>query len=127
MKNSVPFSKKPTQTKNLKLAIPLITSIALTITSQSLFAGNYLDELAVEAESTANIVSSNQLEPADKKKFDKMEALLKTEWPTTYKFYSKLYPKNKEKVFQFYADDQSDRSDRLSHLRQKVMDIYFTQ
>lgn len=110
-----------------KFSIHLIASVALTAISHSILAENYLDALAVEAESTANVVTSNELDPAEQKQFKKMESLLETERPSTYKFYSKLYPKNKERVFRIYVNDKSGPSDRLSHLQKQVMDLYFNQ
>lgn len=105
----------------------LITIIFLTTVCHSIFASDYLHELANEAESTANVSTTKSPDGAEKKAFEKMEALLEAERPSTYKFYTKLYPKNKERVFKFFANDQSDQNNRLSHLQKKVMDIYFNQ
>lgn len=111
----------------IRLLVLLMTSIFLTIFSLSSIASEYLDELSKEAESTANVSTNTQLDDKQKKEFEEMEALLETERPSTYKFYIKLYPKNKQHVFQTYASDPSDQDDRMTHLQKKVMDLYFNQ
>ena len=90
-------------------------------------AGNYLDELATEAEATAAVSKKNQLSPEEREQFKEMEALLKTEKPSTFKFYAKLRSSNKERAFETFANDTANQEDRLHHLQKKVMDLYFTQ
>ena len=127
LKDSAQNTLNTNNIRHLKITIMVFTAVALTIINQSLFAGDYLNELANEAEATANVVINNDLDSAELKKFEKMEALLETERPSTYSFYKKLSPKNKEQVFKFYTNDKSTKSDRLSHLQSRVMDIYFNQ
>ena len=98
----------------------------LSAGSQSL-ANDYLDELASEAKSTASVSKKNQLSSSEKKQFEEMEALLKTEKPSTYKYYVKLDKKKKERAFKAYAKDSSDSEERLHHLQKAVMDLYFAQ
>lgn len=118
-----------TAKRNRKL-IQIITSIIATlpfVMLHNVSANDYLDELAMEAESTANVSTSHQLSSAEQEQLKEMEDMLAAELPTTYGFYEKLYPKNKEKAFKHYAHDKSDATQRLSHLQKKVMDLYFEQ
>lgn len=110
-----------------KSIIPLTLCILLLSASQSVYAGDYLDELAVEAEATASIARQNKLSVTDKKEMREMESLLKEEKPSTYKYYVKLNKKNKVRAFEQFTSDQSDPKNRLSHLQKKVMDLYFEQ
>ncbi|WP_455198623.1 hypothetical protein [Kaarinaea lacus] len=105
----------------------LLTSLVFVLICSTAYAGNYLDELASEAESTANVSTHSSLSASEEEEFGKMEALLETERPSTYRFYSKLNPKNKEQAFKFYRNDKSGKENRLSHLQNKVMDLYFEQ
>lgn len=127
MKDSALNIKPSKFNKHLVHTILVFASVSLTIVSQPSLAGDYLSELANEAEATANVVTSSQLDSAEQQKFKKMEALLETERPSTYTFYKKLYPKNKERVFKYFENDESSQNDRLSHLQKQVMDVYFSQ
>lgn len=115
------------QAVRIKTAIAAILNLTLFLASNSSLAGDYLDELAVEAEATAAVSKTNQLSPEERKQFQEMEALLKTEKPSTFKYYVKLRTSNKERAFETFANDTSRQEDRLHHLQKKVMDLYFTQ
>ena len=115
------------QAVRIKTAIAAILNLTLFLASNSSLAGDYLDELAVEAEATAAVSKTNQLSPEERKQFKEMEALLKTEKPSTFKYYVKLRTSNKERAFETFANDTSRQEDRLHHLQKKVMDLYFTQ
>ena len=110
-----------------KTAIAAILNLTLFLASNSSLAGDYLDELAVEAEATAAVSKQKQLSAEERKQLKEMEALLKTEKPSTFKFYAKLRSSNKERAFETFANDTSSQEDRLHHLQKKVMDLYFTQ
>jgi hypothetical protein len=85
-------------------------------------SGNsYLDELSIEAEASASTGAGKN--PAANKAVMKMEQLLRSKTPTTYKFYTKLSPNDKAQVFKHYDSDPSDR--RLSHIQKNIMDLYF--
>lgn len=105
----------------------LILSISIVFISPQSSAGDYLNELASEAEATANVSRQNRLDPSDKKQMKAMELLLKDKKPSTYKYYVKLNKKNKVRAFEQYTNDQSNSKERLSHLQKKVMDLYFEQ
>lgn len=118
-------------TSNLNASHSIIKSLTLCLlllaTSPSLLAGNYIDELAVEAEATASVSKQNRLSSSDKQQMQKMETLLKEQKPSTYRYYVKLTKRNKVRAFEQFVDDQSDSKKRLSHLQKKVMDLYFEQ
>jgi len=101
--------------------------VLLALFNHSLLANDYLQELASEAEATASVSKRSQLTDSEKKILREMEALLKNEKPSTYKYYVKLNKENKERAFDMFSKDQSDSDTRLSHLQKKVMDLYFTQ
>ena len=82
---------------------------------------------ALEAESHSEVRSSNEHDDAYYENQKKMVELLKTERPTTYKFYTKLTPRNKAKVFQQYSADDADMEGRLSHLQKHIMDLYLSK
>jgi len=105
----------------------IVASIVLALNSHSLPASDYLDELATEAEATDSVSKKSQLSPSEQKQLKEMESLLKSEKPSTYKYYEKLRQKNKENAYEAFAKDHSGQDDRLSHLQKKVMDLYFTQ
>lgn len=126
MNNSAIQTQISKQIKRIGVAILAMLGILLSVSSQSL-ANNYLDELASEAKSTASVNKKSQLSSTEKEQFEEMEALLKTEKPSTYKYYVKLDKKKKERVFKAYSSDQSDSDERLRHLQTKVMDLYFAQ
>ena len=111
----------------IRLTIPLVIATFLTLVSYSLLANEYLDELASEAEATANISSDKPLDAAEQEQFKKMEALIKEKKPSTYRFYAKLSTKNKERAFKYFSNDSSKMKKRMSHLKKKIMDLYFTQ
>ena len=111
----------------LKLIAMAGAGLLMVIGTHSLFAGGYLDELATEAEATAAVSKKSQLSPAEKAQFEEMESQLKSEKPSTYKYYVKLKQSNKERAFEMFAGDSSAPKDRLSHLQKKVMDLYFSQ
>lgn len=127
LNNSFSQKVQTNNRKRLKLEILLTSCFLLTTISFPIFAGNYLDELATEAESTANVGANNHLDSAEKKELEKMEEILESKRPSTFAFYKKLHPSNKDQVFEFYLNDKSSRSDRLTHLQEKVMDLYFSQ
>lgn len=110
-----------------KLSILTVAYMFFLLNSTSLFAGDYLDELASEAEATASVSKRIQLTPSEKKELKQMEAILKEKKPSTYKYYVKLNTKNKEYAYEKWASDTSKTDDRLHHLQKKVMDLYFTQ
>jgi paraquat-inducible protein B len=124
--NSVLKTQKSKQITRISVAILVTIGVWLSAGSQSL-ANDYLDELASEAKSTASVSKKNQLSSSEKKQFEEMEALLKTEKPSTYKYYVKLDKKKKERAFKAYAKDSSDSEERLHHLQKTVMDLYFAQ
>lgn len=121
--------KKTTQT-NLYL-IPRLTTYLLAIlflsTVNPAFAADdgYLDALSEEAESSAHVRGAEKHDEAYYDNQKKMVEMLKLERPSTYKFYTKLTPKNKTRVFEKYMTDDSDLDNRLSHLQKHIMDMYF--
>ncbi len=117
-------TQKSKQIKRMSAAVLATLGILLSVSSQSL-ANDYLDELASEAQSTAVVNQKSQLSSTEKKQLRKMEDLLRTEKPSTYKYYAKLDKKKKQRAFKAYADDQSGSEERLHHLQKKVMDLYF--
>ena len=126
MDNSDIQTQESKQIKHIGIAILATAGFLLGISSLSL-ANDYLDELASEAQSTAVVTQKSQLNSAEKKQLKEMEDILKTKKPSTYKYYSKLDKKKKERAFKTYANDQSGKTERLHHLQKKVMDLYFAQ
>lgn len=126
MDSSVIQPQKSKQIIRISAAILATVGILLSVSSQSL-ANDYLDELASEAKSTASVTPKIKLSATEKEQLEAMEALLRTEKPSTYKYYAKLDKKKKERAFKAYASDQSDSEERLRHLQTKVMDLYFAQ
>lgn len=98
-----------------------------TTTNTSKPGNNYLDALSAEAESSASISTNTQRDDTYNKQLKKMERLLKTNKPSTYKFYKKLSKEKKIRIFEHYAVDKSDADTRLSHLKKQVMDAYFNK
>ncbi len=94
-------------------------------TTSSKSGDSYLDALSDEAESSANVHTGEQHDDAYYENQKKMVEMLRIERPSTYKFYTKLTPKNKARVFEKYNTDDADTGDRLSHLQNHIMDIYF--
>jgi hypothetical protein len=125
------ISVKPRQTlkriRCFKTPIRATAGCLLVICSQTLLANDYLNELATEAEATAAVSKNSQLNSGEKKQLKEMEALLESEKPSTYKFYVKLNKNKKQRVYEAYANDQSESKRRLHHLQKKVMDLYFAQ
>ena len=122
MDNSAIQSQRLKQITRISVAILAMVGILLNASSQSL-ANDYLDELASEAKSTASVNKKSQLSPTEKKRFEEMEALLKAEKPSTYKYYVKLDKKKKERAFKAYAKDQSDSEERLHHLQRVILSL----
>lgn len=104
-----------------------MVAISLMLAGHSLLANDYLDELASEAEATANVSPDKPLDASEQEQFKKMEALIKDKKPSTYRFYRKLSTKNKERAFKYFSNDSSKMKKRMSHLKKKVMDLYFNQ
>ena len=88
-------------------------------------SSNYLDALSEEAEASSKVSTGTQHDDAYLKAKEKMEELLQNKKPSTYKFYKKLTPKKKARVFEHYNADKSDTDTRLTHLKKQVMDAYF--
>jgi len=86
---------------------------------------NYLDALSAEADASAKVSSGKQNDPDYDKNLKKMESLLKSKKPSTYKFYIKLSKNKKGLIFEQYSADKSDPDNRLSRLKKHVMDVYF--
>lgn len=84
---------------------------------------NYLDALSAEADASAKVDSGNT-NTADEDRLE-MEALLKKEKPTSYKYYKKLKPYDKAKLAEAYRADTADTETKLGHLRKKILDLYF--
>ena len=119
-------NQKPKSNIRVFIAIMALVSFFIGVSNPSL-ANDYLDELASEAQSTASINKSSQLSSTEKEQKKEMEDLLKSEKPSTFKYYVRLDKKKKERAYKAYADDQSDTKERLHHLQKKVMDLYFAQ
>ena len=126
MDKSVIQTHKSKQNICISVVILATVGILLGVSTQS-FANDYLDELASEAQSTATVNQKSQLSSTEKELLEEMEALLRTEKPSTYKYYAKLDKKKKVRAFKAYTSDQSDFAERLRHLQTKVMDLYFAQ
>ena len=94
-------------------------------TASSKSESSYLDALSDEAESSAHVQINDQHDEAYYNNQKKMVEMLKLERPSTYKFYTKLTPKNKTRVFEKYIADDTGTDDRLSHLQKNIMDLYF--
>jgi hypothetical protein len=94
-------------------------------TTSSKSGDSYLDTLSDEAESSAQVHSGEQHDETYYENQKKMVEMLRLERPSTYKFYTKLTPKNQVRVFEKYNADESDTGDRLSHMQKHIMDIYF--
>ena len=120
---------KQNQKRQFWLGTPILitTFLCLLLINKTVVAGNYLDELAIEAEATASVSKKSQLSADDKDELKKMEAILADKKPSAYKFYVKLNKKNKEYAYEQWAADTSADKDRIHHLRKKVMDLYFSQ
>lgn len=148
--------KKTAQTKNLwfpRLTTPLLTLLCLStfslIAASPIFAADdaylsalegesgsssassksgdsYLDALSDEAESSSKVQSGEKHDEAYYENQKKMVETLRLERPATYKFYTKLTPKDKARVFEKYSTDEAETDDdRLSHLQKFIMDLYF--
>lgn len=118
---------KSKQKLSEKLFLLTIVVVYLTLSSHAVMANDYLNELASEAEATANVSRKSQLNAAEKKQQKEMETLLSEKKPSTYKFYVKLNTKNKQYAYEQWVKDQSKSDERLHHLQKKVMDLYFSQ
>ena len=94
-------------------------------TTSSKSGNSYLDALSDEADSSAQVHSGETHDESYYKNQQKMVETLRLEKPSTYKFYTKLTPKNKIQVFEKYSADSSDTDSRLSHLQKIIMDLYF--
>ena len=94
-------------------------------TPSSKSGNSYLDALSDEADSSAQVHSGETHDESYYKNQQKMVETLRLEKPSTYKFYTKLTPKNKIQVFEKYNADSSDTDSRLSHLQKIIMDLYF--
>lgn len=127
MENSAKHRQTLKPILHFKTVVLATAGMLLVICNQSLLADDYLKELAAEAEATAAVNKNSQLSSIEKKQLKAMEALLEKEKPSTYKFYMKLNKKKKQRVYDAYANDQSDSKKRLHHLQKKVMDLYFAQ
>lgn len=94
-------------------------------TGSSKSGDSYLDALSDEAESSAHVHSGEEHDEAYYENQKKMVETLRLERPSTYKFYTKLTPKNQVRVFEKYSLDDADTNERLSHLQNHIMDLYF--
>ncbi|MCK4586022.1 MAG: hypothetical protein KAU29_01690 [Gammaproteobacteria bacterium] len=94
-------------------------------TASSKSGDSYLDALSDEADSSAQVHSGKTHDESYYKNQQEMVETLRLERPSTYKFYTKLTPKNKIQVFEKYSADDSDTGDRLSRLQKIIMDLYF--
>lgn len=94
-------------------------------TASSGSGDNYLDALSAEADASAMVSSGKQHDADYDINLKKMESLLKSKKPSTYKFYKKLSKKKQALVFEQYTADKSDPDNRLSRLKKHVMDVYF--
>ena len=88
---------------------------------------NYLDALSAEAASSAKVSTGAPHGEDYNKNLKKMETLLQSKKPSTFKFYKKLSKKNQALIFEHYTADKSDPDNRLSRLKKDVMDIYFNK
>lgn len=93
--------------------------------SSSKSGGSYLDALSDEATSSGQVHSGEQHDETYYENQKKMVETLRLERPSTYKFYTRLTPKNQTQIFEKYSADESDTGDRLSHLQKHIMDLYF--
>lgn len=86
---------------------------------------DYLDALSAEADASAKVSSGKQRDADYDINLKKMELLLKSKKPSTYKFYRKLNKNKQALIFEKYTADKSDPDNRLSRLKKHVMDVYF--
>lgn len=127
MSRSIGYETENHIRQHLKYVAPLLMGVGISLLSFPLLADEYLDALAQEAEVTASVSANNRLDPQQQEQMQQMEILLSDTFPATYKFYEKLYPKNKERVFKEFAADDSDTRKRMSHVKKVIMQTYFDQ
>jgi hypothetical protein len=84
---------------------------------------DYLDALSAEAEASAHVATDTA--DAHAKDRLEMEALLKKEKPTSFKYYKKLDADEKAKLAEAFRTDPADKEIKLGHLRKKILDLYF--
>ncbi|WP_455219400.1 hypothetical protein [Kaarinaea lacus] len=88
---------------------------------------NYLKELEVEAENSANVSnkisnSSNTSSKAspNQKEFKNFESEMKSRRPAIYRFYKKLNKEDKTIIFSIYQEDH-----KFTRASKVVFDLYF--
>ena len=118
------------QTKYTATGIILILTLLLFMSctlSASVRAAddNYLKELEVEAENSAQVTNQKKSKnnsglSVDQKEFKQFESAMKSRRPAIYRFYKKLNKDDKSIIFSIYQEDQ-----KFTRASKVVFDLYF--
>jgi len=122
---NVKFLSNRPNIENFRLFVLLLV---VSFACCNVAVADYLDDLSIEAESTAKVPSAvpNKEKRAGIPNLDmnKMESLLQGSRPSIYLFYSRLGITAKNQIFKSYKADKSSSHKQLIHLQKNVLNHY---
>ena len=106
---------------------PVMVMCLTIVTPDLIYAADadYLQMLENEANSSSSVSSRALNDAVSESDMTELEKTLQSEKPSTYKYYNNLSKRDKTKIVNYYTADNSNQSERLSHIQKKILDFYF--